>query len=239
MNPQTQHEVDKSGGRVREMFRQIAPRYDLMNHVLSANLDRLWRRRLVRSIDPHSRGPLLDVCTGTGDVALALARRAPGAEVVGCDFCHEMLQHGVRKRESGSQRVVFVEGDAMQLPFRDDTFQEVTVAFGLRNVADTDAGLREMVRVCRPGGRVSVLEFAMPTVPVVAPLYSFYFHRILPRIGQLFAHNDKQAYAYLPESVGQFPQRADLTRRMDQAGLQGSTFRVFSFGVCCLYWGIK
>src|SRR5688572_2694605 len=152
--------VDKSENRVRRMFGEIAPRYDLLNHLLSLNIDKYWRRRTVRRVAPQGNAPVLDLCTGTGDLALAYARRTL-APVIAADFCPEMLAIGRLKaqRAGRGSQVEFVEADAQHLPFAGDQFQIVAVAFGLRNVTDTDRGLREMVRVCLPGGRVAVLEF--------------------------------------------------------------------------------
>ncbi len=239
--------VDKSGSRVREMFRQIAPRYDLMNHLLSLNIDRYWRRRAVGRLQLRDDFPVLDVCTGTGDLALAIARGAKSStRVLGSDFCHAMLEIArdkAMKQAAGikptASTAEFIEADAQQLPFADDTFQCVTVAFGLRNVADTDVGLREMTRVCRPGGQVVVLEFSQPTVPVLSHTYRFYFRHVLPRVGQWLARNDKSAYQYLPESVGEFPCGQVLADRMFQAGLIDVTYTPLTLGVATIYEGIK
>lgn len=233
--------VDKSGSRVREMFRQIAPRYDLMNHLLSLNIDRYWRWRTVRRLRISARQPVLDTCTGTGDLALAVAHRAgPAIRVVGSDFCHAMLEiaRGKGKKQNRHQ-TQFVEADSESLPFADDAFQCVTVAFGLRNVTDTDRGLREMTRVCHPGGQVVILEFSQPTLPVLSHLYGFYFLRVLPRIGQWLARNDKSAYEYLPESVGEFPYGQALADRMTAAGLIDVRFTPLTLGVATIYEGTK
>lgn len=234
--------VDKSGPRVRQMFGEIAGRYDLMNHLLSLNIDRYWRWRTVRSVPPVKDGKLLDLCTGTGDLALAYHRASEGqAQIVGADFCHEMLAIGREKgeRQKASQELSFVEADAQFLPFQSDQFQVVTVAFGLRNVADTDAGLREMVRVCAPGGRVAVLEFSSPRWQPFKAVYGWYFRHVLPRIGQLLARNKQSAYEYLPASVGEFPQGDALAERMQAAGLTDVWYRGLTLGVATLYVGSK
>lgn len=251
--------LDKSGARVREMFRQIAPRYDAMNHLLSMNIDRLWRRAAVGRLRVDGTAPILDVCTGTGDLALAISRRYPDAPVVGSDFCFAMLQIAQQKAaavrspgrsaspsdtadaadEAAAAPVTFLEADAQALPFPDAAFQCVTVAFGLRNVADTDRGLAEMTRVCQPGGQVMVLEFSQPTLPVLKQVYGGYFRYVLPRIGQWFASNDKSAYKYLPESVGQFPSGQALLDRMRAAGLTDTRVRPLTFGVASIYEGRK
>ncbi|MEM9587584.1 MAG: bifunctional demethylmenaquinone methyltransferase/2-methoxy-6-polyprenyl-1,4-benzoquinol methylase UbiE [Planctomycetota bacterium] len=246
--PAVEPRVDKSNSRVREMFRQIAPKYDLMNHLLSLNIDRYWRWRTVRELDLGAPYPVLDVCTGTGDLALAISRSVrPGVQVVGSDFCNAMLQYARRKgskafSEADSnevKEVSFLEADSQVLPFAGDLFQCVTVAFGLRNVADTDQGLREMTRVCRPGGQVVVLEFSHPTFPVLKQLYGFYFSHVLPRVGQWFAKNDKSAYSYLPESVGQFPSGEALAEQMRSVGLKDVRFIPMTLGVATIYIGTK
>jgi demethylmenaquinone methyltransferase/2-methoxy-6-polyprenyl-1,4-benzoquinol methylase len=236
--------VDKSEQRVREMFRQVAPRYDQMNHLLSMNIDRYWRWRAVRALRLIDDSPILDVCTGTGDLALAVAARVgPKIRVVGSDFCSAMLRIGQRKRSTGPEdlrrRVEFLEADSQQLPFPDDRFQAVTVAFGLRNVSDTDRGLREMARVCKPGGQVMVLEFSNPSFPGFRQVYQWYFEHVLPRIGQALARNDKDAYRYLQKSVGQFPDGPRLVARMVGAGLVRVSYRTLTGGVASIYTGFK
>jgi len=224
------------------MFGQIARRYDFLNHLLSLGIDRRWRRKTVRLVPPEDEGPILDVCTGTADLALAYHQASgPRVGVVGADFCHPMLKIGVDKcrRFGVADRVSLLEADAQQLPFADDTFQIVCVAFGLRNVSDTDAGLREMARVCRPGGRVAVLEFSMPTVWPLGAIYRSYFRHVLPRLGQALARNRESAYNYLPESVNQFPQAEALLDRMRAAGLERLHYHPFTFGVATLYVGEK
>ncbi len=235
-------ELDKSNARVREMFRQIAPRYDLMNHLLSLNIDKYWRSQAVKRLRLIPGVPALDVCTGTGDLAMAIAAAAPeGVEVVGSDFCYAMLEIARRKRVTGSrsESIDFLEADSQQLPFASNRFQCVTVAFGLRNVADTDRGLREMTRVCRAGGQVMVLEFSKPTLPGLRQTYNFYFKHILPRVGQWFARNNKSAYSYLPDSVSRFPDGQALADRMQAAGLTDVKFTPLTFGVCTIYEGTK
>ena len=233
--------VDKSAARVREMFGEIAGRYDFLNHLLSLGVDRSWRRRSVRMVPP-GEGPVLDVCTGTGDLALAYWR-AGGCEidVVGADFSRPMLEVGRGKlqRAGAKDRVSLVEADAENLPLADGTFAVVCVAFGLRNVSDTDRGLREMTRVCRAGGKVAVLEFSMPSAWPLKGVYGWYFRRVLPRIGQLLARNRQAAYNYLPASVGQFPQDEALAERMRAAGLGRVDYYPFSFGIATLYVGVK
>ncbi len=213
-----------------------------MNHLLSMNVDRYWRWRTVRLAKPSGDRPILDICTGTGDLAFAFQRKTRGeAPIVAADFCHEMLEIGNQKREKAglNGQITFVEADAQALPFQDDHFQIVSVAFGLRNVSDTDQGLREMARVCQPGGRVAVLEFSMPTFPPIRALYGWYFRNVLPKLGQWLATNDEEAYAYLPESVGEFPSGKALADRMVQAGLSRVRVCPLTLGVATLYVGVK
>jgi demethylmenaquinone methyltransferase/2-methoxy-6-polyprenyl-1,4-benzoquinol methylase len=234
--------VDKSGDRVRRMFGAIAPKYDLMNHLLSLNIDRYWRWRTVRLCRPDFRLPILDVCTGTGDLAFAFHRRTRGqVPIVAADFCPQMLEIGERKkRKAGiADQLTFVQADTQELPFEDGRFQIVSVAFGLRNVADTLRGLKEMVRVCAPGGRVAVLEFSRPRWPVFGAIYGWYFRKVLPRIGQWVARNEDSAYHYLPQSVGEFWEGAELADRMQAAGLTDVRLRPFTLGVATLYLGTK
>lgn len=233
--------VDKSSEKIQRMFGEIAPRYDLLNRLLSLGIDRRWRRQTTQIVPPH-KGPVLDVCTGTGDLALAYWRASGrNVRVVGTDFAHPMLTIAQAKavRAKASQLVSFLEADTLTLPFPGESFQVVTVAFGLRNVSDTDRGLREMVRVCRPGGQVAVLEFSTPTVWPLRQIYLAYFRHVLPRIGQAVAHNQQSAYNYLPESVGEFPQGEALATRMAEAGLQDVRFHAFTFGIATLYVGTK
>jgi demethylmenaquinone methyltransferase/2-methoxy-6-polyprenyl-1,4-benzoquinol methylase len=234
--------IDKSNTRVRRMFGEIAPRYDFLNHLLSLNVDRSWRRRVVRQAPPQGDAPILDVCTGTGDLALAYFRASgPNTPIVGADFCPEMLERAEQKahRAGAEGRVSFVEADAQRLPFPSDHFQIVCVAFGLRNIADPDAGLREMTRVCQSGGKVVVLEFSMPRRQPLRAVYGWYFRRVLPRIGRLFARSRDDAYDYLPQTVQAFPEREALAARMQAAGLCDVTFQSLTMGVATLYVGRK
>jgi demethylmenaquinone methyltransferase/2-methoxy-6-polyprenyl-1,4-benzoquinol methylase len=227
------------------MFGEIAGRYDLLNHVLSLGVDVYWRWRTVKTVPPDGAAPILDVCTGTGDLAIAYRRRSGDALVVGSDFTRPMLQIAKAKTESQpasapeARGLPFVEADALQLPFADDQFQIVSVAFGLRNVSDTRRGLREMVRVCRPGGRVAVLEFSRPDGSILGGLYRWYFRHVLPRIGQWVSNSRSDAYRYLPESVGEFPNGQRLADVMTECGLAQVQFRPLTFGIATLYWGVK
>lgn len=216
--------------KVRRLFAAIARRYDLANDVLSLGVHRLWRRRLVRSAGVRPGMTALDVCCGTGDLALAL-RRA-GASVVGADFCPEMLVLAASKAPTAAR---FVVGDTLRLPFPDASFDLVTVAFGIRNVADPTAGLREMARVCRPGGRVVVLEFCRPRLPLFSSLYGFYFRKVMPRLGAMVSGDRAGAYRYLQATVAVFPERESFLALMRDAGLTEARQDVLSLGIACIY----
>jgi demethylmenaquinone methyltransferase/2-methoxy-6-polyprenyl-1,4-benzoquinol methylase len=234
--------VDKSGPRVRRMFGSIARRYDLLNHLLSLNIDRRWRRFTTRAVPPEAGVPVLDCCTGTADLAIEYDRAASGrAPIVGTDFCRPMLEigrHKVRKRGAAG-RIALVEADTQELPLPDDTFGVVTVAFGLRNVADTARGLDEMIRVARPGGHVAILEFSRPRHPLLGRLYMLFFRRILPRVGQTIAPNDFDAYEYLPSSVLQFPEGQAMLDLMAARGLTELRQHPLTLGIATLYVGTK
>jgi len=244
LKPSMSLTVDKSEARVRQMFGEISGRYDLMNHVLSGGVDYYWRWRTIRAVAPSGPSPILDVCTGTGDLAIAYWKSGGGnREVVGTDFTPEMLRlaedKAGRQRGKGTASLTFIEADTQHLPFDSDRFQIVSVAFGLRNVTDTEKGLREMVRVCEPGGRVAVLEFSMPTNPLFRAIYRWYFKNILPRIGQFFAKNKQSAYNYLPASVSEFPFGKALAEKMEACGMSDVTWTPLTFGIATLYVGRK
>lgn len=217
------------------MFARLADRYDLTNDILSCGIHRRWRRQVVRLAEVRAGERALDVCCGTGDLAMALA--AAGAQVAGVDFCPEMVEHAQRKRAGASPS--FAVGDALRLPFPDASFDLATVAFGIRNVADPLAGLREMSRVVRPGGRVLVLEFCTPDVPVLGATYRFYFRSVLPRLGALVSGDRHGAYRYLQQTVDAFPQRAQFTALMREAGLREASYRSLSMGIAAIYIGIR
>jgi demethylmenaquinone methyltransferase/2-methoxy-6-polyprenyl-1,4-benzoquinol methylase len=229
--------LDKKSSSIRAMFADIAHSYDRLNHLLSLNVDRYWRWRTTRLVPPDLSGPHLDVCTGTGDLALAYHRASGGKlEVVATDFCAPML---VRGHAKAAGKIPFLVADTMRLPFPDATFRAVSVAFGLRNVSDTLAGLREMARVCAPGGTVAVLEFSTPGLWPLRPLYLWYFRNILPVIGRWVSRSSDFAYSYLPASVAAFPEREALAAIFAEAGIPGATWRSLTFGIATLYWGRK
>lgn len=235
--------VDKRESRIRAMFGNIAPCYDLLNHLLSLNIDRYWRWRTTKLVPPLLDGsPILDVCTGTGDLALAYDRASGGKlPIVGTDFCMPMLQpaHKKARKRHADQRIRFLEADTQRLPFASDVFQLVTVAFGLRNVTDTDKGIAEMVRVARPGGRIAILEFSKPRNWFFGGMYRFYFRVILPRIGQLVSRSKDEAYSYLPASVLEFPDGEALAKKLESHGLDNVWWKPMTFGIATLYVGTK
>jgi len=233
--------LDKREPRIRRMFGHIAPSYDLLNHLLSLNVDRYWRWRTTRLVPPCGNAPILDVCTGTGDLALAYARAAgPDIPIIGTDFCHEMLVPAIHKaRRVALGRIQFLEADTQRLPFTANLFQITTVAFGLRNVTDTDRGLAEMVRVTMPGGRVAILEFSRPRHWLFGRLYQLYFTRVLPFVGQFLSRSKDNAYRYLPASVREFPDGEALAQRLRRHGLVDVQFHTLTFGIATLYVGTK
>lgn len=224
--------LDKSAPAIRDMFAGVAPRYDFLNHLLSGSLDRLWRRAAARSIGLPAGSHVVDLCSGTGDQAVALARR--GYRVRAGDFCVPMLALAEPKYGRLTRRPSGFAADAMQTPFADRAFDGATVSFGLRNVADLDRALAELHRLLRPGGRLAVLEFAVPEPRWLKALYLFYFRRVLPGIGRLVSGRGA-AYSYLPSSVLEFPQRAAFVARLRAAGFEAGAWRDLAAGIVCLY----
>jgi demethylmenaquinone methyltransferase/2-methoxy-6-polyprenyl-1,4-benzoquinol methylase len=228
--------VDKSGSKVRGMFAEIAPRYDLVNRMLSGGIDVWWRHVTVRRAPPPAVGAILDVCTGTGDLALAYAAKSgPRVRIVASDFCRPMLDRGVEKSRQASLPVEWVEADAMDLPFPTASFDLVTVAFGLRNIADTARGLAEMARVCRPGGTLAILEFSLPRNRLIRSGYLWYFRRVLPFLGNAVARNHSDAYTYLNKSVEEFPAGEALAAVVRVKGFERVEIVPLTFGIATLY----
>jgi demethylmenaquinone methyltransferase/2-methoxy-6-polyprenyl-1,4-benzoquinol methylase len=227
--------IDKSGKTIRDMFAGVAPRYDLLNHLLSGSLDVVWRRRAAAALGLGPGSRALDLCCGTGDQALAVQARGP--RVAAADFCLPMLALARRKyARAGGRQPAGLAADALALPLADRSFAGATVAFGLRNVADLDAALRELHRALLPGGALVVLEFAVPRRPLLRRLYLAYFRRVLPLLGRLLSPRGA-AYSYLPSSVLEFPQRAGFLARMAAAGFDDLECSDLSAGVVCLYRG--
>jgi demethylmenaquinone methyltransferase/2-methoxy-6-polyprenyl-1,4-benzoquinol methylase len=229
---------DKAPDRIAGMFDAIAPRYDLLNHLLSAGIDRRWRAKAIASLHLQGGETLVDVCTGTADVALEAGERA--ARIVGVDFAGAMLARGrVKVQDAGAdRRITLVRGDAMRLPAADASADAVTVAFGIRNVEKPEVGLAEMARILRPGGRLAILEFGMPRLPGVAALYRWYFSRVLPFIGRRLSGHTA-AYSYLPASVGTFPPPAEFMTLLRQAGFSQVRADPLTFGIVYLYTAVK
>ncbi len=222
---------------VKQMFDAIAGSYDFLNHALSLNIDKIWRRRLIKHLGRSNPKTILDVATGTGDLALAALRINPDI-IKGVDIATGMLEIGRKKILSRGEesRITLVEGDSENLPFRDQEFDAVMVAFGVRNFENPLKGLKEMKRVLSPGGVVAILEFTMPLYFPVRPLYKFYFKRILPLIGKIIS-KDFSAYRYLPESVEAFAQREDFLNLMKDAGFETVHYKIQSFGISAIYFG--
>ena len=226
--------------RVREMFAGIASRYDLLNHLLSGNTDKRWRRLVARKLQPAlsvDGARALDVACGTGDLALALAA-VTKARIVGTDFCRPMLEIAARKASTNVSGIPFVEGDALKLPFADEAFNAVSIAFGLRNLSNVEASLRELRRILKPSGRVAILEFSKPVVPGFRALFQFYFTRVLPKLGGMIS-GSRGAYEYLPDSVSRFPDQKRLAAMMREAGFEEVEYQNLTGGIAALHLGTR
>lgn len=221
--------------RVRKMFAGIAGRYDLLNHVLSGNTDARWRRLVASELKPWlvEGERVLDVACGTGDLALALAG-VGRASITGVDFCRPMLELATRKAATAAEKIPFIEGDALRLPFADATFGVVSIGFGLRNLAGVEEGLRELRRVLKADGRIAILEFSRPVVPGFRTLFQFYFRQVLPRIGG-FVSGSRGAYEYLHDSVKRFPDQKRLAAMMRDVGFEDVRYRNLTGGIAALH----
>lgn len=231
----------QAAGWVQQMFARVAPRYDLLNHLLSLNIDKGWRKRLIEAVRPtlEKRGAIaLDLCCGTGDVLLALERCASGATVLGADFCHPMLIAANRKILERRYRPQLFEGDALELPLGANSLDAITIAFGFRNFANYERGLRELSRVLRPGGVLAILEFSHPRNKLVAAGYGVYSKAILPWIGGMIS-GSRDAYTYLPESIKKFPSAERLGEMMTQAGFVEARYELLTGGIAALHVGMK
>ena len=229
--------------KVREMFTRIAPRYDLLNHLLSGQMDKRWRARTAKELRPileRADAQVLDLCCGTGDLAFSLARSAK-AKVIGADFSHTMLVRARAKaltEANGSAPVPFFEADALRLPFADASFDLVTTAFGFRNLANYEAGLREILRVLKPGGTLAILEFTEPAPGFIGGVYRFYCQKVLPKIGGLIS-GDPAAYAYLPKSVARFFRPDELAGLIDQVGYAHVRYILMMLDSVALHIAVK
>jgi len=233
--------ISKSPKRIAAMFDAIAGRYDFLNHLLSAGIDRRWRRRAIASLRLTGREIVVDVCSGTADLAIAAVRATPGAgRVVGVDFAREMLRVGMNKlrRHALSDRIALVRGDATRIPVADASVDAVTIGFGIRNVDGLAAACREIARVLRPGGRFAILEFAMPTLPIARQLYRAYFAVVLPIVGRAVSRH-RAAYRYLPESVAAFATPDELVGALRDAGFRDVSAVPLTLGIVFLYSGKK
>ena len=231
---------EQASQSIRGMFSSIAGRYDLLNHLLSLGVDIRWRKELAREVSGQGKAPILDLATGTGDVALTLVRELTAeVKIIGADFTVPMLEQASSKiRSGGKERIALTAGDAMALPFPDNTFGAVTIAFGLRNLPDRAGGLAEMFRVLKPGGRVIVLEFSPMEGRFPGQFFRFYFHRVLPVLGGIIS-GKPGAYRYLPSSVDSFPNPEALGGEMSGAGFGHVKFRPLTFGIAYLHVGEK
>ena len=241
-SPEGARDPQSAANAVRQMFDEIAPRYDLLNHVLSANVDRMWWWRTARRFDHLLRradARVLDLCCGTGDMTMALHARRPqqSEAIVAADFSHQMLIRGEHKFRTRNANVRTVEADALSMPFSSSQFDLVVSAFGFRNLADYQAGLNEISRVLRPGGEIGILDFSAPK-GILGKLYRFYFKQILPRVGALLS-GSREAYTYLPSSVEKFPEPKEMLDRMRCAGFMQVTWTPYSFGIAGLYRGTR
>jgi len=232
------HAVADKRRRVRQMFAAIAPSYDLNNRLHSLWMDQAWRRKAVRLAEVKPMDRVLDVACGTGDLTLRFARSlaSDSPRALGVDFTYEMLP--IARRKAGSANVAFVNGDALSLPLTDASVDIVSIAFGIRNVADPAAACREFRRVLRPGGRLIILEFSLPSNAVLRGFYNFYFRKILPRTATWISGDRTGAYKYLPESVNTFIERSAMMKMMSEAGFSGVTQCAMTFGICVCYRGL-
>ena len=226
--------------QVEQMFDNIAPYYDLLNRVLSLGIDKVWRKKAIALLKEHNPKKVLDIATGTGDLALEVARQLQPSSIIGLDISNEMLEIGRKKiaKKQLSNLIQMTQGDSENLAFGDNTFDALTVAFGVRNFEHLEVGLREMYRVLKPGGKVVILEFSRPTAFPFKQLFNGYFKYILPNIGKLTS-KDPKAYQYLYESVQAFPEGTDFVNILDNIGFKSNQCKRLSLGICSIYYGFK
>lgn len=232
--------LSDKGEKIQQMFGSIAPRYDFLNRLLSLGIDRRWRKKAVRLLKFREGSRILDVATGTGDVALEIARRTPpSVKITGADFCREMVELGEVKVAASpyAGRIDFKVAPCEDLPFPDNSFDSITIAFGIRNVVDRRLGLAEMWRVLKPGGRMIILEFSTPRSQLFRQIYYFYFRQLLPIVGGLFSKYN--AYKYLPDSVLEFPSQEEFAGMIEDAGFRNIHIKELTFGIASIYVGEK
>ena len=238
-NERTDRELEHARA-VREMFSGIAGKYDLINHLISVNIDRRWRRKVSANLMEILENPealVLDVACGTGDLSLEL-KNAGKAKIIGTDFCRPMLKIAKEKTFKENKTIPYIEGDGMNLSFSDDTFDAVTIAWGLRNFSNWKDGLKELHRVLKPGGKLAVLEFSTPVLPGFRQLFNFYFSHILPRIGGAVS-GSRGAYEYLPDSVSRFPDQKNLAEMMREIGFKTVEYKNLTGGIVAIHTGEK
>ena len=225
---------------IAAMFDRISPKYDALNHLLSLNIDKVWRKKTAKTVSSFFPKTILDLATGTADLAIELAKRNPQAHIIGVDFSEKMLEIGKAKiaKQGLDSQIELQWGNATSLPFEDNSFDTVTVAFGVRNFEDLSKGLSEIRRVLKPGGLAFILEFSMPENFPIKQAYRLYFKHILPKIGKWIS-KDAHAYSYLPESVERFPKPSDFLRTLSDNGLIESSARHLGWGIATLYWATK
>lgn len=240
VNPYGTTDSRAKGEQVRQMFDSIAPSYDLMNNAMTMGIHRLWRNKALRHVIKSSPLSILDIATGTGDVAFYLAGKLPEAHIAGVDLSQKMLDVAIAKLPGvpNHDNITFRQADCLALPFDDASFDAVTIAYGVRNLEHLLEGYKEMFRVLKPGGVLCVIELSTPQSPVIRPLYNLYAKHIIPAVGKMVSH-DNHAYRYLPESIAKVPQAGEMTALMEQAGFKATQYRTLTFGACSYYMAHK
>lgn len=232
--------MKKDSENIRDMFNDIAPKYDFLNHLLSMGVDKGWRKKVVKRVTNDKPAKLLDLATGTCDLAIAIAKKNPNCKITGGDLSPKMLEVGRKKCEAKGldKQIELRECSALDLPFEDNSFDVITVAFGVRNFEDLKRGLSEMLRVVKKGGNIYILEFSKPKSTIISAPYLFYFKNILPMIGKAVSKS-ANAYTYLPDSVISFPCGEEFTEIMKEVGFSSYGFKPLSFGIATIYYGKK
>lgn len=240
INPYGEADSRHKSEQVRAMFNNIAPAYDFMNRAMTFGIDKMWRRKAVDIIKRHGASQILDIATGTGDLAMLMANRIPNSTIVGADLSEGMIACGAEKvkRAGLENRISFKQADCLDLPFDDETFDTITVAYGVRNFENLQCGYNEMARVIRKGGILAVIELSTPQSRIIKPFYDIYTRHIIPLAGRLVS-KDVRAYTYLPESIAAVPQGNDMLKLMRNAGFSQTKYLPLTFGVCTIYIGVK